>query len=147
MPLIARLVLVILFSAMAIQSKPDDQKKWTLADFKWKYRLIIIQCPDEKTAETLEIKLLKEAVGIKERDILYFIPGEKIKTNFPKPLSSPGQWLERQFALKGKEFTVYLVGKDGGIKLAKNDRLDIAEIFETIDQMPMRIQEMEMQRK
>ncbi|MBW2492220.1 MAG: DUF4174 domain-containing protein, partial [Deltaproteobacteria bacterium] len=31
-----------------------------------------------------------------------------------------------------------LIGKDGGIKLKRNDQIDLETIFELIDSMPMR---------
>ncbi|KOH44068.1 DUF4174 domain-containing protein [Sunxiuqinia dokdonensis] len=40
-------------------------------------------------------------------------------------------------------FEVVLLGFDGGIKLRKNELLPLAELYATIDAMPMRLREME----
>jgi hypothetical protein len=39
-------------------------------------------------------------------------------------------------------FSLILVGKDGGIKLKRSDQVDLREVFELIDSMPMRQNEM-----
>ena len=50
--------------------------------------------------------------------------------------------LRRQYRVEPDEFAVILVGKDGGIKLRDDKPVPVEAIFQLIDQMPMRRQEM-----
>ena len=50
--------------------------------------------------------------------------------------------LRKQFDIPQKTFTLILLGKDGSIKLKRNDRVKLDEIFTLIDSMPMRKEEM-----
>lgn len=50
--------------------------------------------------------------------------------------------LRDRFSAKPGEFTIVLIGKDGGEKLRRGTDVDIAEIFSLIDSMPMRQREM-----
>ena len=50
-------------------------------------------------------------------------------------------WRER-FRVPSGAFSVILVGKDGGVKLERQDRTSLEEIFALIDSMPMLQQEM-----
>lgn len=40
------------------------------------------------------------------------------------------------------DYSIFLIGKDGGVKLRKNDVLEPSELFRVIDRMPMRQREM-----
>lgn len=40
------------------------------------------------------------------------------------------------------DFSIFLLGKDGGVKLKKDDVLEPTELFRVIDRMPMRQREM-----
>ena len=46
--------------------------------------------------------------------------------------------IRRHFSVPQRSFRVILIGKDGGIKLKRNDQIDLETIFELIDSMPMR---------
>ena len=50
--------------------------------------------------------------------------------------------LRKRSDISPKAFSLILVGKDGGIKLRKNDPVKLEEIFRLIDSMPMRQDEM-----
>ena len=50
--------------------------------------------------------------------------------------------LRRNFSVAPGQLTVILVGKDGGVKLRRNEQVNLNEIFLLIDGMPMRREEM-----
>ena len=52
------------------------------------------------------------------------------------------QVLRKKLHLPGAGFEVVLIGKDGGVKLRKQRPISAEELFETIDGMPMRKEEM-----
>ncbi|KPK57191.1 MAG: hypothetical protein AMJ59_20185 [Gammaproteobacteria bacterium SG8_31] len=50
--------------------------------------------------------------------------------------------LREQYGIGPSDFAVFLIGKDGGVKLRLERPPRAAELFELIDSMPMRQQEM-----
>jgi hypothetical protein len=46
--------------------------------------------------------------------------------------------MKRQFNVGEREFSIFLIGKDGTVKLRSNDPVATSEIFSLIDAMPMR---------
>ena len=48
----------------------------------------------------------------------------------------------RAFDIDSDTFSVLLIGKDGGVKMRRDDIVSTREIFQLIDSMPMRQQEM-----
>jgi hypothetical protein len=50
--------------------------------------------------------------------------------------------IQKRFDVSPKSFAVVLVGKDGGVKLKRNVKVRLEEVFTLIDSMPMRQDEM-----
>jgi hypothetical protein len=78
--------------------------------------------------EQLQI-LEKASDGIKERDIEISVVAESSS-------------LYKKYGIKAGQFTVVLVGKDGGEKYRTEKLLQTPELFAIIDAMPMRRKEM-----
>jgi hypothetical protein len=51
------------------------------------------------------------------------------------------------FDVPQRLFTLILVGKDGGVKLKRNDQVNLTDVFGLIDSMPMRQNEMQQKTK
>jgi hypothetical protein len=117
-----------------------------LTDYRWKHRLLFIFAPSttDATFLTLDKRLAQTALEIEDRDMIIF----RIFENSPSRVSDkpllPGDddALRRRFGIKTGRFTVVLVGKDGGVKLVAYRDADLQSIFNLIDSMPMRQQEM-----
>jgi hypothetical protein len=117
-----------------------------LTDYRWKHRLLFIFAPSttDATFLTLDKRLAQTAIEIEDRDMIIF----RIFENSPsrvsdKPLpSGDDAALRRRFGIETGQFTVVLVGKDGGVKLVAHRDVDLQSIFNLIDSMPMRQQEM-----
>ncbi len=60
----------------------------------------------------------------------------------PTPDDSDQAAARRRFHVAPQDFTVILVGKDGGEKLRSNHPIPFDKLRDTIDSMPMRQQEM-----
>ena len=126
-----------------------------LSDHRWKDRILFIQASDElsdKYREQLkEFNYLDKA--LKERKlVVYEIVGDKYKiTNFQNNKSNKsGKAANDIFGdvlNKRDDFSVTLIGLDGGIKLEKTTVLKKRELFDTIDSMPMRINELRNKRE
>lgn len=106
-----------------------------LSSFKWEKRLVIIVDTIEKNASSNQIKLFtKSPEELKERDILlFYYDGKNLLDTSGKntDLHLPEGMFQRDSEL-------ILIGKDGSIKMRSPIPIDPKEVFQTIDQMPMR---------
>ena len=120
-----------------------------LDDHRWERRILIV-CAPAKTDSQLEAQMKEfesSDADLKERKIVIyevigayhqfedFVSGKKSeqrKSN--QSIISKVKWNE-------KEFGVFLIGLDGGVKLRRNTVLPKEELFRIIDSMPMRIGE------
>ena len=109
-----------------------------LENYKWKSRLILIFTPHtendlykEQLAEFE--KTLEKAV---ERDlvILEIYPGGNITAEEIKMLQSG-------LGVEPYDFSILLIGKDGLVKMHKTKPVKAKAIYDLIDSMPMRQQE------
>jgi hypothetical protein len=75
--------------------------------------------------------------------LVFHIPesGETRLGNLPLSEGS-GNYLREKFSVNSGTFTFLLIGKDGGVKLGKEGRVKLQDIFSLIDSMPMRQREM-----
>ena len=81
---------------------------------------------------------------VDERDLVVFEILESGTSRMNRSRIEPQKAtsIREQFEIAPNAFTVILVGKDGGIKLKRNDQVRLEEIFQLIDSMPMRQDEM-----
>jgi len=128
---IALLIFILQFNGMSAQE---------LTEFRWKNRvLLIIDTNNNLPVRDLQVnKFVSRNDEMEERDLVLFICTAKevldnngLKTNLNPDKISYGEF-------QG----VILIGKDGGVKLKKKFIIEPKEIFDLIDQMPMRRSEM-----
>lgn len=128
---IALLIFILQFNGMSAQE---------LTEFRWKNRvLLIIDTNNNLAVRDLQVnKFVSRNDEMEERDLVLFICTAKevldnngLKTNLNPDKISYGEF-------QG----VILIGKDGGVKLKKKFIIEPKEIFDLIDQMPMRRSEM-----
>ena len=121
-----------------------------LSQFQWKNRLLFLFAPnrDHPLFDTLHTSLAAQKAEVADRDLVIFEILESgssaMGTKYLDPQTA--QSLREKFDLPSGEFTVLLIGKDGGIKLKHRDQIRLEDIFALIDAMPMRQQEMRRQR-
>lgn len=98
----------------------------------WKRRVIVIASPSRNTQAflTQRQELRVADAGWKERDLVLL-----------EVIGSEKADLRRALKLKAADFSVLLIGKDGGVKLRSGTPVPLRESFELIDSMPMRQQE------
>lgn len=128
---IALFFLILQFNGMSAQE---------LTEFKWKNRvLLVIDTNNNLPARDLQVsKFVIRQDQMEERDLVLFVCTGKevldkdgLKTDINAHKISYGEF-------QG----VILIGKDGGVKLRKKFIVEPKEIFDLIDQMPMRRSEM-----
>lgn len=126
-----------------------------LNEHRWKNRILIIQASDELSDKYRDQLREFNAVDkeLKERKlVVYTIVGDKYKVTSYQNKISDNSW-EATNGLFGDlldndyDFRVILVGLDGGIKLEKTTVLIRKELFNIIDSMPMRMNELRKNRK
>jgi hypothetical protein len=119
-----------------------------LADLRWSKRILLVfAAPDDPMLDE-QTKLLSALPrdDIAGRDLLVLLvpPDGTTSTLFGTPERSlPSAPLRAAYDVaNGSSFTALLLGKDGGSKWRENRPARAAELFELIDAMPMRRQEM-----
>jgi hypothetical protein len=114
--------------------------------FKWKNRLLLVFAPDSSHPlfESLQRDISTRKHEVDDRDLVVFeildVGTSKRDGTQLDPHTAAS--LRERFDISPKAFSLILVGKDGGIKLRRNDPVKLEEIFRLIDAMPMRQDEM-----
>jgi hypothetical protein len=117
-----------------------------LAGYRWKNRLLLIFSPTRSNPNfaTFNQDLMRRSLEVDDRDLIVFrILEEGPSQRGKKPLApEDAENLRRRFGARPGVFTVILIGKDGGVKMVREDHAELQEIFDLIDSMPMRQREM-----
>lgn len=118
---------------------------------RWKNRILIIQFDEANQENYLEQlrDLQAHRAGLDERKlIVYQFCGEQFRTG----TDEKSEWEKADMAILRKikkdandNFSVTLMGLDGGVKLQQSGVLTTGELFEIIDAMPMRAREINRQ--
>lgn len=121
-----------------------------LNDHRWKNRILIIQALDELTDKyQKQLREFNDAdKELKERKlVIYEIVGDKYKITNYQNKKSHNSWnstneLVGEVLNKRDDFNVKLIGLDGGIKLDRTTVQKRKDLFNIIDSMPMRMNEL-----
>jgi len=134
-------VVIIIFAALMIFNQKDAMPM-DLSQFQWKNRLLLIFAPDENDSlfKKLQSEIIAQEAEVKDRDLIIFELFGLGSSRMNRALldQSKVDSIRRHFSVPQRSFRVILIGKDGGIKLKRNDQIDLETIFELIDSMPMR---------
>ncbi len=117
-----------------------------LTSYRWQHRLLLAFAthPSDTDFTLFAESLSARRDAVQDRDL---VVGQIFKRG-PSQLgerslpSEEAQSLRRRFGIRSAKFTVVLIGKDGGVKMVHEGRVDLEAIFARIDAMPMRRQEM-----
>jgi hypothetical protein len=135
--------IAVIFGVMMMSSSSSGMD---LETYRWKNRLLLVFATTESDPAFADFdrNLSTGAAEVKDRDLIVFRVFEKGPSRVgEKPLSSEAaEKLRRHFSVKLGQFTAILIGKDGGVKMVREHEADLQEIFDVIDSMPMRQQEM-----
>lgn len=130
---------------MGEDKKTDQQEKFDLSGYKWKNRITIVYADTSQNADYVEFenKWSNRIEDVNDRDlILIELFGQGQATVDAEPLGEDNaDDLIEAYKMGENSFQVILIGKDGGVKLDKTET-EPQEIFDLIDTMPMRQQEM-----
>ncbi len=117
-----------------------------LRQYQWANRLLLVFAPalGEPLFRALHESVAERRADIEDRDLVVFEMLETGPSNQDGEALDPeeARLLRERFRVPSGTFSVILVGKDGEVKLERQDRTSLEEIFALIDSMPMRQQEM-----
>ena len=122
---------ILLLSFMAIMI-PMEIQGIELNQYLWKNRIILTFADDQDHPDLIRLKVeMKEnECEVLNRDLLHFHFSNEGK---------PGN----QTTTNDQSFRILLIGKDGGIKYESNRSVSLIHLFELIDSMSMRQDEMQ----
>jgi len=124
-----------------------NQSTDPLSGYRWENRILLIFANEKEQSEVKnQLQHFKtHHAGLKERDLILFeVYGDKGSGPEGTLESEEVDYLQSRFNPQG-DYTIILVGKDGGEKLRQSKLLDHKKLFATIDAMPMRQSEMRRQ--
>jgi len=125
----------------AVSQGEESASRFNLADHVWKHRVVLVFAPSPDDAEYAKFLRVwsEQPEQVADRDLVLVSVFENGKGRVgDEPLGADAAAGLRQrldVATGRTEFV--LIGKDGGVKL-RRPTLPIAELFATIDAMPMR---------
>ena len=131
----------------------SDQKvnKIDLEEYRWNNRPLFVfsPTPDREDYRKQLRDLSSKEEGIEDRDMIVHLvleEGNSFVEDLPLGKEAVRQ-LQEKFEIDPADFAVILVGKDGGVKLREEEYTAMSDIFDLIDSMPMRKQEMKEKEK
>ena len=117
-----------------------------LSQFRWKNRLVFLFAPSREHPlfDKLHRSIAIQKDEIADRDLVIFeiLDSEPSRMDTSPLDPQTAQYLREKFNVPRNRFAVILVGKDGGVKLNRQDQTRLEDIFALIDAMPMRQEEM-----
>ncbi|WP_158546184.1 DUF4174 domain-containing protein [Adhaeribacter pallidiroseus] len=117
---------------------------------KGTHRILLVFAPDSQNELLQEQnKMLRQAhSGLTERDMLVVqVIENNVELNPPLKETIPtADALRQEYKVKASQFTVILVGKDGGEKYRADHPQAPAVLFQIVDSMPMRQNEAQQKR-
>ncbi|TLU61823.1 DUF4174 domain-containing protein [Thalassotalea litorea] len=117
-----------------------------IGQLQWQSRVLLMQGSDE-AKQSFSQSLENDAKQLSDRHIYWFIfQSDQVETNYPGEVSDnfKNSIKAEYFGNTGDGDVIILIGKDGSPKLFTSE-LDLKQLYETIDAMPMRQQEIQSQ--
>ncbi len=129
----------------------NAQNASCLKPYLWKKRVLLVFSPDVKSPQYNQqvAHFDKHLPGIMDRDLVEF---DIFKDFLFFPQGKYGskdqaRKLRKYYQIDPEQFTVVLIGKDGAEKMRAESKLEAERLFEVIDAMPMRKQELAARRQ
>ena len=132
--------------SMIMGAQANGQNRLNLEDYRWKNRLILAFAP---SSEDTGYRALQEELAVQKEEVIdrvilvfHIMESGEIKLEDTTLPIGSGDYLRDRYSVRSRIFTVLLIGKDGGVKLRREGRVELKEILVLIDTMPMRQREM-----
>ena len=130
--------LLVLFLVCTAQTPRPGPLEQTLRESRGRKRVLLITAPNAGQADFKAQKALLAAhpQELAERDLLV------LEVLYDQISAADRQALMQKVGLQLPNFCVVLIGKDGGVKAISKRPILPADLFGTVDKMPMRREEM-----
>ena len=116
-----------------------------LKSFEWKNRILVIGGDDSKYQIQFDNLEVNKNEYIDRDMVVILINKDESKISYDGFKGFKNLDFDSTLSLKKRfnfeDFNLILIGKDGGVKYNTNEPVKINKIFEIIDKMPMRMQE------
>jgi len=144
---ISVLLLLIVVPSMAKAGERSSVLDLDLDALRWKNRVLVLFSPSE-SAPSFRLQkqdLEANAEGVLGRDLMILEILEHGKSRAGHLLLSQETEgnIRKRLGVRSGGFQVFLIGKDGTVKLQSAEPVPAKDIFGLIDSMPMRRQEMD----
>jgi hypothetical protein len=140
------MILTVFVIASIFASQPATTMDVDITHLQWKKRLLLVFAAEsgQPNFQSLANEISSRQADVDDRDLVVFeiLESGTSRMNHSRIEPRKAASIREQFEIAPSAFTVILVGKDGGIKLKRNDQVRLEEIFQLIDSMPMRQDEM-----
>jgi hypothetical protein len=116
-----------------------------LSRFQWRRRLLVVfaPVPQDPRLAAQRLRLAEQRSGYAERDLTVIeVAGRSVLVDGARDRSLDSYELRVHFEIEDNAFATLLIGKDGGEKLRRDGLMPNDMLFDAIDTMPMRRQEM-----
>jgi hypothetical protein len=117
-----------------------------LSPYLWRQRLMLIFAPgpSDPAFRGLGQDLADHVAEVRDRDLLvgHILETGAARLGERRLGPQDAAELRRRYRAARGRFTVVLIGKDGGEKMRQQDNASLQALFDRIDGMPMRQQEM-----
>lgn len=144
------LILKVFFDTI-FPCKGSLAMNFDLDAYRWKNRILIIFVPSTvfENQEAQKGLLRNQSAGILDRDLrIVEVLDEESGSDLDISLSGESaRNLRKKFGVAADQFQVILIGKDGTVKLRAKTPVSTSALFELIDAMPMRQEEMRTKKK
>lgn len=135
------LISVFWYSSLMAETHVDQ----SLNQYSWEKRQLIVFTPNQDHAEYLIFKqaLKNSVLEIEDRKLhtWHVVNNEAVTLDYQEVNDFTSAEIRSNFNVDINDFSIVLIGYDQEEKL-RLTRTDLNTIFDTIDQMPMRIQEL-----
>ena len=126
--------------------EPKNAMSMDLEQFQWKNRLLFLFAPDDENPifQKFQNEIKSQSAEVENRDLVIFEVLEKglSRMNRAQLERQVADSMRKRFNAPRHKFTLILIGKDGGTKMKRHAQTRLKEVFELIDSMPMRQNEM-----
>ena len=128
------------------QDQPCTGEEILLESFQWENRVLVLIAhnSDDEFYQNQMHKFSSLEDELLDRDLVTIsIFNRECSTLDGEVISdSSSQGIRERLSPPESGYSIFLIGKDGGVKLKQDEVLEPAELFHVIDRMPMRQREM-----
>lgn len=143
------IIAFIILGVMGLNGQVINDK--LIENYRWENRLLLVFAPSIQNEQFEQIysTIQKHQEAAEERHLktIYLIQTGQSSVDGDNINQETAEAIRKKFVVSDGNVTAILIGKDGGEKLRQRNDFDIQEVFNRIDQMPMRKAEMEEQQK